>query len=248
MNSRRLALPAMLLYVLMNSASTLAITAIGGRTSPFIVNLLFRAGMMTVYLGFAALAAPSPGARAALRTALIQGLRGAISPGNWLSITHMALPIAVIGNFDDAVFAIAARHADVTVATVLYQTWPVFYILFTMRLRPTPSQGPMLPAMLAISLAGAALTHISQVQHTISTHHLQAVTGEQTAGAALALLAAALGGLPAFGFRWGLDLAQRTADHHNQTDSRQSIQFYCIVVTAVTLHLPLQPVYIQTPV
>ena len=241
MTTRHLAVPAMLLYVVMNSASTLAITAVGGRTSPFIVNLLFRTGMLIVYLVYTLIAAPSPQTREALKTALRQKLRSAATSRNWLSLTHMALPIAVIGNFDDAVFAIAARHADVTVATVIYQTWPVFYILFTVRLMPAPPQGAALPALVAVSIVGAALAHISQVQHALPTQHLLAITGEEAAGAALALLAAALGGLPAFALRWGVDLANQTTENLRQPEPSQSLQFYCVIATALTgvvIHLP----------
>ena len=76
-----------------------------------------------------------------------------------------------LGNFDSAMFARSTHFVNVAVVAVLFEIWPVFYILFTSRLLPRdPSNEDPPPvhnwyrlsALLALALTGLVLVFGSQ--------------------------------------------------------------------------------------
>ena len=129
-----LALPVMMAAVLGFSFAPLAIVVGGGANSPFLVNLLWRVGLAAGYFVYLAafcrslVRSPEFWSRFARRILMLR--RGC----NWRRISYLA----VLGNFDIALFGLSTKFTDVKVAggpgmsRVLFHRCPASVAMATM--------------------------------------------------------------------------------------------------------------------
>ena len=170
----------MLVGVLASSATPLVISLADGSNNPFLFNFIWKAGGSVGLLGFLVFR---------YRTILLDHDFRARLVG---IISWPILIIIMVGESDILIFSWALRYIDVSVATILYQTWPALLILsmlFLFRSTTRYSSTTMalvVPVILAI--VGFILVTVSQVSDTGLTESRSAAL--QTLGLCLALVSA----------------------------------------------------------
>ena len=201
------AVPAFLMLgaVVAMSVTSLSLVLLGGRESPFLLTGLMQVGGLA---GYAAL--------------LVSRYRGLMWEGRlWeCFLVEMGRPwrwvwavLGVLSGLDLAVFMLATRWVDVSVAAVLFASWPlaavpVLGLLMRGRYRRV---GPGLVAGLAVGWCGVALVVLGQ-----SGAGAGAPWGPGLAlalpGVALGILSGVVTGLAVFVFRLGSGLASSVLD------------------------------------
>ena len=171
----------------------------GGSESPFLFNAGWRYGVVAGCLLY-----------------LIASHRPILSnPAVWSLLRRRvfswAILLAAIGNLEYLAFAWATQFVDISVATVVYEVWPLFLILLLSQLykgekRYREIQHSMV-IFLAIAIVGLAFVVASQTGDFSWLGFMGEGNLGTLYGVALALLGAILAPLMAFGFRWGTDLS-----------------------------------------
>ena len=151
-------------------------------------------------------------------------------------LRSFAIVAAVVSNFDYAMFVLSTSLIDVPVATVIFETWPLWMILTLAwiyrkegRYRRTIRLTGM---MVCLCLFGLCLVTISQTEAVFDLVNGQA-PGRLLLGSALALSGALVGSLAAFSFKWGTDLAGELADILKLEEPKvgyQSLDLLCLVL------------------
>ena len=219
---RRGAMGYMLIAVLGYSLTPLVV-AFAGDDSPFWFNAGWRLGLV---LG---LLAVMVWYREVFSIAAVRALV-------WRRLRSFAIVAAVVSNFDYAMFVLSTSLIDVPVATVIFETWPLWMILTLAwiyrkegRYRRTIRLTGM---MVCLCLFGLCLVTISQTEGVFDLVNGQAL-GRLLLGSALALSGALVGSLAAFSFKWGTDLAGELADILKSKKSPvgyQSLDLLCLVL------------------
>ena len=184
----------------------------GGASAPLLTNAVLSAGLTAANAVMLLTVHPRTLLHPAYRNTL---RRMAISP-----LTAMM----VITNFEFAAFALSTRFIDISITTLLYESWPVLLVAYTAwlyraqgrynRLSPRPL------LLMAIGSAGSMLA--------ISSHHgtLTALSQTQTLhliyGASLGITAAALSSGAAASLRFGTIFADRLAAQKTPSRGRTS--------------------------
>lgn len=140
----------------------------------------------------------------------------------------------MLNTFEYALFSWSSNFIDVSISAVLLELWPLFFVALLDRLlqeggryrknlRSALSLG-------ALALAGLVFVVISQTGgFNLGNTSLSSLT----AGASLALLAAAGGACIAFTFRWGQDLADQLPA--NAAGNGHSLPLSLLAVAVVSL-------------
>ena len=183
-------------------------------------------------------------------------------PSNWTRLSHLSLVPAVVGNLDSAMFALSTHFIDVAAAAVLFETWPIFYILLTSRLLPGdgPTNGLPRPvnwcgtsALLSIAFTGMVLVFASQhPDRRLLDFVMEFPSGAADPdlyGLAAILFAALLGSFPFFSLRYGLDLSRQIGDvsdagpsHPGRSMSAFHLQPRCITMVTMLANVASMPV------
>ena len=115
---------------------------------------------------------------------------------------------------DIALFAWSASVVDVSITTVLYETWPLGMVLLTAWLFRSEGRyrkiGPLTALAFVVAVAGVglvALSHAGDVDLAKVGEYVANAPYALAGGVGLALGAAVFVSLASFGFRWGADLA-----------------------------------------
>ena len=124
--------------------------------------------------------------------------------------------LAILGNCEYGLFAWALRYIDITIATILFQSWPIFFLLLSAMLlreniRDVHNGKTVLSMFLLVGLGiiGFAFIIFSQ---TGEFGELGDVSiSSMVIGIALIVAAMALGNLKAFGIMWGRRLGNQLA-------------------------------------
>ncbi len=122
--------------------------------------------------------------------------------------------LAILGNCEYGLFAWALQYIDITIATILFQSWPIFFLMLSAMLlreniRDFQNGKTLLSMFLLVSLGfiGFAFIIFSQ---TGEIGKLGEVSISRMAiGIGLIVVAMALGNLKAFGISWGRQLGNR---------------------------------------
>ena len=135
---------------------------------------------------------------------------------------------ATIGNLSYAIFAVSTRFIDVSIAAVLFETWPIGFIVYmAWRYRHADTYRKNLRAiapLLAIALAGFVFLVVSQ---TGEFGLNGAAFGDLVQGAGLALFAALVGGIGAAStIEWGRGLASRLPVTTTENIGSDSLSFF----------------------
>lgn len=136
----------------------------------------------------------------------------------WRRAFSWAILIAIIGNFEFAMFGWSTRFIDISVTTILYEIWPIFMILLLPRLYKEEERyrqiTPGIVGLLVLCFMGITFGVFSQ---TGALGNLGGITLFTLAiGVSLALVSALLGPLPAFGFRWGTAIGRTIAENKSE--------------------------------
>ena len=241
----------MMTSVLGFSLAPLIIVAGGGEDSPFVVNLVWRVGVSAGYCCLLGVL----WRRVFLSRRLWVVVAGRLAElgrlEGWRRMSCLAFPLAVVGNFDSALFGLSVRFSDVSVVAVLFEAWPVFYILISLRLLNTGALGvgagrgglgswPVTVVVSLVALAGVALVLGSQHGLAGSGVAVVLLSWVQAPWAAVALGAALLGSFPVFSLRWGLELG-RSVQGWFPRENPVSVGLCCITVTTMLANLVSMP-------
>ena len=250
-----LALPVMMAAVLGFSFVPLVIVGGGGGDSPFLTNLLLRVGLVAGYFAYLAgfcrslVRSPEFWSSGACRILMLR------RRCNWRRISYLAIILAVVGNFDVALFGLSTKFTDVSVIAVLFETWPIFYILITVRILNArvlghvgEGDGPVgtnrwhsIFILVFIAFAGLVLVFGSQGQRPGMGGVAHLFGWDQTPAVAVVLCAALLGSFPAFSFRWGIDLSRELSHLFPEEGDSGSLRLCCITVATMMANLVSMP-------
>ncbi len=198
----------MLVAVLAFSLIPLAINLAGGPESPFLFNFWFRVGTAIGCLLF-----------------LLTFYRsGAISkttlPLIWARIvkwpSNQLILGTIISTFDFALLAWAVKFIDIAVATILFETWPIFMILFTSQLfreeRRYREINFIILGLTMLSLAGFILAIASQTTDVNSINSFYNLLWESRAGVGLVAVAIVATTFITSAWKWGSNLSEEVSD------------------------------------
>ena len=155
---------------------------------------------------------------------------GVWGPRRWI------IGLAIISQFEYPIFAWSSRFVDVSVTTVLFETYHVFVILFAAWLFREESRyqgvGPGLVLLLIIVFVGFAFVISGQVGHFVGTAN-DISYSSLVPGVLLAILAAVVAALSAFNFRWGSELGGEMSRMAGIGYDRDSLDLFCVLMASL---------------
>ena len=197
----------------------LVISKVGGPESPFLFNLGWRLGaalgcLVALFIFYRPVFLEKCARKLIIRRAL-----------GWLMLG------AIYNSFDYALFAWSIKLIDISVATVIYEIWPIgFILLMGWLFRREGIYRKNIPALfplLALALAGFAFVVASQSEEPSAVAFL---TTDTMKGVILVLLAMVGGSLAACSFRWGRLLADELPDNGVKGFSTDPLHFFGTVL------------------
>ena len=215
------ALSYMLIAVTCFSLIPLGVNLAGGPQSPFLFNVLFRLGAAAGCIFFL-LHYRQYVFTAAVISLVWKGIKK--PPGNILLLG------TIISSLDFALLAWAARLLDITVATILFEIWPVFMILFAARLFKDVDRyrrvNITVVSLTLLSLAGFVFAIASQTTTTDGIDSFFAVLWESRNGIGLVLAAIVVTTLITSAWKWGVLLDSQAKTEPND----RSLQLMFVIV------------------
>ena len=189
----------------------LLIALTGGAQHAFLFNGIYRVGALIAALAYLAIQHRDLLARRDVRQAIL---------GRTLR-PDIVLVIAPYFSFTAATWS--ARYVDISVTTIVHETWPAIFIPLTERLlrregrfrRPTPAQ----MALVALAFTGLVLAVQSQ-GNAQGTH---TGGGNVPLGVALASL---LSAATSYNFRWAMGLRDMIPGEHDTL----RLELFCVMV------------------
>ena len=139
---------------------------------------------------------------------------------------HRYLLLASVGNLEYLLFVYSLRFIDVSLTTVIYESWPLMLILVTAHLYRSdrryrqPSLRKLLPALL-LTMSGCLLAAYSQ--HGGIGGSADGIM-KTAAGSGLALGSALLAPLLAFGFQWASGVSRERHEPGEPPDQEDEIR------------------------
>ena len=216
----RLAIGYMLLAVTLFSSLPLIIERGGGGQAPFLFNAGMNAGVALGCLVFMTIIYR----RLVFNPATLRVIAR--------RIFDVKLALSVAANFNFAFFAWSTRFVDVSVAAILFETWPILLILLMLRLFPGGTRyrepAPEMLLLLVLGLAGFAFVVVGQAGGfaNVQTGSLSVVI----VGVALAILGAIATSFTAFSFRWGTDVVHEIPSAVRPGIGEHSLEMFGVLV------------------
>ena len=160
----------------------------------------------------------------------------------WSHSMKWPMFVSVLGSCGFALFAFSLFYVDVSIAAMLYETWPLFWIflvsfLFREKGQDTQRYEPIYTSTMMfvlLALAGVALVILSHNQeaeplHTIRSNFADARTWY---GVFLVLTSAVCVALPAYTLKMGKSLAES----HSRAEAKETSEFvFSIVMTCICM-------------
>ena len=140
------------------------------------------------------------------------------------SIFSWTIFFATIQSFENALFAWATRFIDISVANILFELWPILFILLTAWLFQRESKYrknifAIFP-LLMVAVVGLSFVIFSQTGGVAFTN---ISISDLIKGVSLALLAALTASLGAFHLEWGRSLAENISSANAQNKNGTSL-------------------------
>ena len=149
-------------------------------------------------------------------------------------VVSWSMLFVLVNQFEYSLFAWSTRFVDISVAAVLFETWPIFLILLTAmlfrgesRYRDVTFGMVMLLAAGFVGFAFVAASENGSFGNWGASESLETVTG-----LGIVLLAVVAGCCAAFGFRWGTDLSQALPPELTEGKNPQLIEVCCVLVSS----------------
>ena len=218
------ALRRMTAAVCFMSAIPLAFSLGGAAGSPLLFNSAWRAGVAAGCLFY-----------------LLQDQRNREQGQSLLRLAlrrtpHRYLLLASAGNLEYLLFVYSLRFIDVSLTTVIYESWPLMLILVAAHLyrrdrryRQTPLR-KLLPALL-LTTSGCLLAAYSQHGGIASGDGIL----KTAAGSGLALGSALLAPLLAFGFQWASNVSRERLEPDREEEIRLSVWVFMLSSLTVAI-------------
>ena len=199
----------------------------GGSKNPFIFNAWLRIGASIGCLLF--LLVQYRGAR------LERKFSTTVMKWVFTWPNNKTLILTTLVTFEYALFAWSVKFIDITVAAILFETWPVFVILFSTWLFKEDLRyrriTPMTIILVFLSVAGFVFAIASQ---TVEVSVFQDIVNlNSLIGAVLVSLAAITVAFVAYGFKWGADLSQDLA----KGEDAKSLEVFCATIALLITSL-----------
>lgn len=192
--------------------------ALGGNEGPFIFNAAFRIGMASGCALFLLITY-----RPLLFSRTVWGLIK-----NRVIDTSMLLWI--VSYFEMAFYAWSAQFIDVSIAAVLYETWPILFIILTGWLFSREKRYRKISARILVlffvAFLGVASVIASQAGGLGNLWDTSLFA--LGLGVVIVITAGVLTSLTAFGFRWGSNLASELSDIRNY--SKDALEMFGVIV------------------
>ena len=162
----------------------------------------------------------------------------------WQRTLSWAMLFWILSEFDIAFFSWSAGFVDVSLSAILYQLSPVMMIILTGRLFSSEERYRKIGAYTLLSFVFAVIGVAAVVASQSGGFATLVDHGEISpltlgAGVGLALAAAGLVVLAAYGFRWGSDLATSLPNEHGYT--RTALEVFGVVIGLVICNLLASP-------
>ena len=220
-NKRRnsLAVGYMLIAVVGYSVIPLVVSLIDGASSPF----LFNAGLtLGVGIGQAVFL------WVFFRRVLF---RSSVISMVWRKTFNHSMLLTVIHRFDYGMFALATRFIDVSVASVIFETWPIASLLLIAYLfRNEGRYQRITPGMLLLlGLAFVGFFFVASSQTGEFRNWMSVSSLETGIGLILVLLAVVVASLVAFTFRWGEDFRNALPEDVSDRDNA-TVMVSCVIL------------------
>ena len=156
-----------------------------------------------------------------------------------------AMVFAVISHFDSTFFTISLRFIDVSIAAILFETWPIVMVLLILFLfrrerRYEQNLSSTLPLML-MGFWGFSFVVSSQFGAFAWNRELM----QLALGVVLAFLGAGVSSLGAFTFRWGADLSRVLTELGEEEEGDEfALDMFGVVVGQTIANLATAPLNI----
>ena len=157
-----------------------------------------------------------------------------------------AMLLGSTSHFTYALFAWSTTFVDTAVSTIVYETWPVLYMVGLTRLMSHSDGQPRYRKLLVGDYALCAVAFIGLAFVTVGTSSIEnnpagSHVGYQTLGVALSLCAAAVAALNVYNFRWGCDLRRDLPGNVADRGTRDVAELACVMVAFALSSLLVLP-------
>ena len=214
----------MLAAVIGYSLIPLLVAGGNGANSPFLFSAGLRFGLGVGHIAFLAMFFGST-----LRRGVVLSL---ISR----RILTWSMFFVIINQFEYGLFAWATRFVDISIAAVLFESWPVFLILLTAMLfrgeRRYRDVTVGMVLLLAVGFIGFAFVAASESGRFVDSDASQ--FRDTLTGIGIVLLAVVVACCAAFAFRWGTDLNQALPPEVTQGRNPKFIEICCVLIAGCT--------------
>lgn len=192
--------------------------ALGGNESPFIFNAVFRIGMASGCALFLLIA---------YRHLLFSKTVWSLIKNR---IVNLSMSLWIVSYFSMAFYAWSVQFIDVSIAAVLYETWPILFIILTGWLFSREKRYRKITARILIlffvAFLGVASVIASQAGGLGNLWDTSLFA--LGLGVVIVITAGVLTSLTAFGFRWGSNLASELSDIRNY--DKDALEMFCVIV------------------
>lgn len=186
----------------------------GGSQYPLTVNAVLSAGLVAANVPYLLIFHRKTVAHPSYRNAV------------WTMATSPLIAVMVLTNFELAAYALATRFVDISIAAVLYESWPLILVIYTAWLyRGQHRYQALRTGTIGLMLAGATATALVVTsQHGTLAGLDQSQGVHLLAGVGLGLASAILSSGAAASLKWGTILAQRLADQKAPAGNRTATE------------------------
>lgn len=228
----------MLIAVVAFSLIPLAVSLAGGAKAPFQFNLWFRmgvaAGCLLFLLVFHRNVLFDTGSRSLIWSRLLKPPTNKFFGGT------------IISTFDFALLAWSVKYIDISIATILFEIWPVFMILVAYRLFEEEGRYRKITftmlSLTLLSLAGFVFAIASQTVEVESVSAFIEVLWESRAGVGLVLAAIVATTFITLSWKWGAHLSREVSDEGKERSLELCytvVLFFVVSVVASILSVGL---------
>ena len=157
-------------------------------------------------------------------------------------VPSILLLVSVINGFDYALLAFSVRYIDVSVAAVLFEMWPIFFVLLRAKLEKQHLAFSTF-ILLFPAITGLAFVIFSQSESNLG---LQGLSADILLGGILAFGGGLASACTAFSFKWALNLQKEMPPPSFQIDNsaKVAVSLVPVLIAFVATNLISFPITI----